>query len=42
MLIPFDKLIKKYNIKPKGVLHVGANNGAECKAYYDNGVERTI
>ena len=42
MLIPFDKLIKKYNIKPKGVIHIGANNGAECKAYYSNGVERTI
>jgi len=42
MLIPFDKLIKKYNIKPKGVLHVGASTGQECEIYYRNGVERTI
>ena len=42
MLISFDKLIAKYGIKPKGVIHIGANNGAECKAYYSNGVERTI
>jgi len=42
MLIPFDKLIKKYNIKPKGVLHVGASTGQECETYYRNGVERTI
>jgi len=42
MLIPFEKLITKYKIHPKGVIHVGANNGAECKAYYGNGVETTI
>ena len=42
MLIPFDKLIKKYNIKPKGVLHVGASAGQECEIYYKNGVDRTI
>ena len=42
MLISFNKLIAKYGIKPKGVIHIGANNGAECKAYYSNGVERTI
>ena len=42
MLIPFKRLIEKYNIKPTGVLHIGANSGAECKEYYNNGVEQTI
>jgi len=41
MLIPFDKLIKKYGINPKGVLHVGASTGQECEIYYKNGVQRT-
>ena len=42
MLLPYGQLIKKYNIQPKGVLHVGANNGFEAKTYYNNGVEQTI
>lgn len=42
MLIPYDKLVSKYNIQPTGIIHVGANNGAECKTYYDNGVTKTI
>ena len=42
MLIPFDQLIKKHEINPKGVLHIGANNAAECEIYYQNGIERTI
>lgn len=42
MLIPFPILKQRYNIQSKGVLHIGANDGAECKWYYDNGVERTL
>ena len=42
MLLPYGQLIKKYNIQPKGIIHCGASNGAECKSYYDNGVEQTI
>ena len=42
MLIPFKKLIEKYKIQPKGVLHIGANDGFEAKAYYDNGVVQSI
>jgi hypothetical protein len=34
MLIPFEKLIRKYNIHPKGVLHVGASTGQEAKDYF--------
>lgn len=43
MLIPFPELIRKYNIKPEGVVHIGSNTGKpECKWYYDNGVKRTV
>jgi FkbM family methyltransferase len=41
VLIPFDVLCRKYSINPKGVLHIGANNAAECESYYANGVEKT-
>jgi len=33
MLIDFRKLFPKYNIKPKGVLHLGANVGEEAPVY---------
>jgi FkbM family methyltransferase len=33
MLIDFRKLFPKYGIKPKGVLHVGANVGEEAPVY---------
>jgi len=33
MLIDFRTLIKKYNFKPKGVLHVGAHTGQEAEVY---------
>lgn len=42
MLIHFDQLISKHNIQPKGVLHVGANTGQEAKAYYDNGIKKSV
>lgn len=42
MLIPFENLIKKHNIKPTGIFHVGAHTGQEAGAYYANGVLRTI
>lgn len=42
MLIDFNYLFKKYKISATGVLHVGANVGEEAKAYYDNGIQRTI
>lgn len=42
MLIPFQSIVKKYGINPKGVLHVGGSTGQECEAYYANGVKRTI
>jgi len=38
MLIPFNTL----NIRPKGVLHVGASEGQEAQAYQDLGVGRVV
>lgn len=42
MLIPFKTLLKKYNIKPTGVLHIGANEGQEAKDYFDSGVSEVV
>lgn len=39
MLLPFDYIVKKYNIKPIGILHIGANIGEEAKAYDLQGVK---
>lgn len=42
MLIPFDYLFTKYDIKPLGVLHLGANTGQEGKAYAQFGITNVI
>ncbi len=42
MLIDFRQLWPKYNIAPKGVLHVGANIGEEAPVYLEMGVKRQI
>lgn len=42
MLISFDYLFKQYNIKAKGVLHIGANTGQENEAYRKNGIEHVM
>lgn len=42
MLIDFRTLFPKYNIKPKGVLHVGANVGEEAPVYLELGIDRQI
>lgn len=50
MLIPFNKqpnnpnseLWKRWNIKPNGVLHVGANVGEEAPVYLELGVKKQI
>lgn len=42
MLIPFDYLFSKYNIKPKGVLHIGANVGEEAPIYESLGIRKQI
>lgn len=42
MLIDFRTLFPKYNIKPKGVLHVGGNVGEEAPVYRELGIENQI
>jgi FkbM family methyltransferase len=42
MLIDFRKLFPRYNIKPKGVLHLGANVGEEAPVYDELGIERVF
>ncbi len=42
MLIDFRTLFPKYNIHPKGVLHVGANIGEEASVYTELGINKQI
>ena len=42
MLIAFDYLFDKYQIKSKGVLHIGAHFGQEAKVYQSQGIARAI
>lgn len=42
MLIDFRKLFPKYGIKPKGVLHVGANVGEEAPVYDELGIKDVV
>lgn len=42
MLIDFRWLWPKYNIHPKGVLHIGANVGEEFPVYMELGVKKQI
>ena len=40
MLIEFNYLAHKYNFRPKGVLHIGANRGEEANAYHNLKAEK--
>ena len=42
MVISFDKLVKKYNLKIKGVLHIGAHFGQEYEGYVNQGIKNMI
>lgn len=42
MLIDFRQLFPKYNIKPKGVLHIGANVGEEAPVYLELGIKHQV
>lgn len=42
MLIDFRQLFPKYGIKPKGVLHIGANIGEEAPVYDEMGINKVI
>ena len=40
MLLDFEDIIEKYNLKITGVIHVGAHHGQEHERYTKSGVER--
>jgi len=42
MLISFDDIIKKYNLRIKGVLHIGAHYGQEYADYAKNNIKNMI
>jgi len=42
MLIDFRQLFPRHNIKPKGVLHVGANVGEEAPIYDELGIKKVL
>lgn len=42
MIILLDDIIKQYDLKIKGVLHIGAHFGQEYKDYVKNGIENMI
>lgn len=42
MLIPLDKLIRKYNIPIKGIIHIGAHQAEEADVYEYNGYKNVI
>lgn len=42
MLIDFRELLPKYNIKPKGICHVGSNRGEEYPVYMEMGIKKQV
>lgn len=42
MLIPFNKIVEKYDIKPTGIIHAGAHTAEELEAYLSAGFTKVI
>ena len=42
MMLDFDQLLEKYNIKINGVIHVGAHEGMETVAYVRHNIKNVI
>jgi FkbM family methyltransferase len=42
MIIPLDKIIKDYDLKISGVLHIGAHIGQEYQSYLDCGITNMV
>lgn len=42
MLLNLTSLIKKYNLKITGVIHVGAHHGEEVPEYHSNGIKNIM
>jgi FkbM family methyltransferase len=42
MMLDFNKLIEKYDIKIKGILHIGAHEGGETLTYVKAGIKNVL
>ena len=42
MILDFNKLIEKYDIKIKGILHIGAHEGGETLTYVKAGIKNVL
>ena len=42
MLIEFGYILRKYRIKPKGIIHIGANTGQEVPTYHTHGITKMV
>lgn len=42
MLLDFNFIVKKYDIKSKGVIHIGAHYGHELYRYLNNGIKNIL
>lgn len=42
MLLDFNSLVKKYDLKIRGVIHIGAHYGEEHKLYKENNINNII
>ena len=42
MLISFKDLVKKYDLKIKGIIHVGGHHGEELEDYIDEGIQNIL
>ena len=42
MLLDFEKILKEYDMRISGVLHVGAHFGEEYLSYIDNGISKVV
>jgi len=42
MLISFKDLVKKYDMRIRGIIHVGAHHGEELQDYIDEGIQDII
>ncbi len=42
MLKPLSELIKSYNLKIRGIVHIGGHRGQEYKVYRENNIQNLI
>ena len=42
MLISFKDLVKKYDLKIRGIIHIGGHHGEELEDYIDEGIQNIL